>query len=1164
MTKTLSGTYANRVTLVSASYDPTTITSAGRLNDGLAVYYPAGWQVLNQGTIQGSSFGIYLSNGGGVTNQNGGSIGGVYGISGGAGGALTVANAGSIAGTADAVKFAAGFANRLVIDPGAVFNGSVDGGNTIGAAALSTLELASGASTGTLTGFGTQFADFAQVAADAGAHWTLDATDTIESGVALTNAGTLGGGIRLAGGVLSNAATGTATGSDRAAVYGRIGGRATLVNAGTIANTGFGKAVDFYAGGSVTNQSGGTIVGSGGIYAGVNGGTGLALTVENAGSITATNAYGIVLYQGGSVTNQAGGTISATDEAIYSAGGALTVVNDGRIASHASFAFGLYARAGGSVTNHAGATISGYYGVGAGGGALTVVNAGSIIARSTVTSSAVRFAAGYTDLLVIDPGAVFAGSVNGNNLVGAAHVSTLELASGTFPGTMTGIGTQFVNFARIAVDTGAQWTLAGANAIAAGATLTNDGTLTDSGTLTNAGTIGGGVRLAPGGILSNASTGTVTASGPVAVYGMSGGTATVVNAGSIAAPGLFGAGVTLNGGGSVTNQSSGRIDGSNGIEGGQYGALTVVNAGRITGTTDAILFTSGHANRLVIDPGAVFTGTVDGGNTISATAASTLELAAGTGTLSGIGTQFVNFAQTTIDTGASWSLTGSNTLAAGTTITNTGTLTLSNATLYDTGTEINNGTLLIDASTLTLTGLTGSGTAAIGSGGTLDILGSVGAGETIAFGGSGGVLTFDPTRFAGEISFFGPANAMNLTGVTDASLAGIVNGNTLEIQRTGHAAIDLTLAADSSSAISGFSVVSGGTVVTDEPPCFLHGTRISTVRGEIPVELLAVGDRVVTLSGSSRPVSWIGHRTLDLTRHPAPHRAEPICIRAHAFASGAPNRDLFLSPEHAVLQDGVLVPVRLLVNGASIQRVSGRRSVTYYHVELETHDILLAENLAVESYLETGNRGIFENAGHPLLLHPDLTNDQARRVAESCAPFVDDPEQTEPIWRALAARAERLGLVVPPLPETTDDPALCLIVDGRRVAPVSVMFGKHVFVVPACATTVRLRSRGAMPSETAPWVSDDRRLGVLLRALTVRSGADVVAIPLDHPCFGEGWWQTERHGSAALRRWTDGDALVPMPEPATGTCLLEVEVAATMAYPLARAATQLPSIRRSA
>ena len=120
---------------------------------------------------------------------------------------------------------------------------------------------------------------------------------------------------------------------------------------------------------------------------------------------------------------------------------------------------------------------------------------------------------------------------------------------------------------------------------------------------------------------------------------------------------------------------------------------------------------------------------------------------------------------------------------------------------------------------------------------------------------------------------------------------------------------------------------------------------------------------------------------------------------------------------------------------------------------------------------------------------------------------------------------------MPPPPETTNDPALRLIANGREVAPVSITLGKQTFVVPAGTAVVRLRSRGARPCETAPWIPDDRLLGVQLRGLTLRRGDDVIPIPLDHPGLGVGWWQTERHGSAALRRWTDGDAVVPVPEP---------------------------------
>jgi hypothetical protein len=130
---------------------------------------------------------------------------------------------------------------------------------------------------------------------------------------------------------------------------------------------------------------------------------------------------------------------------------------------------------------------------------------------------------------------------------------------------------------------------------------------------------------------------------------------------------------------------------------------------------------------------------------------------------------------------------------------------------------------------------------------------------------------------------------------------------------------------------------------------------------------------------------------------------------------------------------------------------------------------------------------------------------------------------------------------------------LRLLVDGRQVAPVSVSHGRHVFLVPRADAAVRLVSRVAVPSEASPWIADDRSLGVLLRGLRVWMGATAVPIPLDHPDLHEGWWQPEWHGPTALRRWTNGDAVVAMPSAALmrpGPRLLEVEVARAMRYPL--------------
>jgi hypothetical protein len=86
-----------------------------------------------------------------------------------------------------------------------------------------------------------------------------------------------------------------------------------------------------------------------------------------------------------------------------------------------------------------------------------------------------------------------------------------------------------------------------------------------------------------------------------------------------------------------------------------------------------------------------------------------------------------------------------------------------------------------------------------------------------------------------------------------------------------------------------------------------------------------------------------------------------VRIAADAFGLGRPQRDVWLSPDHAVFVDDVLIPVRYLLNDATV-RQEDVSTVTYWHVELAAHAVLLADGLPCESFLDTGNRGAFTNA----------------------------------------------------------------------------------------------------------------------------------------------------------------------------------------------------------
>src|ERR1019366_8334910 len=199
-------------------------------------------------------------------------------------------------------------------------------------------------------------------------------------------------------------------------------------------------------------------------------------------------------------------------------------------------------------------------------------------------------------------------------------------------------------------------------------------------------------------------------------------------------------------------------------------------------------------------------------------------------------------------------------------------------------------------------------------------------------------------------------------------------GTTLTIVGTlAQVNADLTTLADAdaSTAADTITVNAGDSFGNTAAPqsisatvaCFAAGTRIATERGEVSVESLRVGDALLDPAGeASRPAVWIGHRRVDCRAHPKPETVWPVRVRAAAFGDTVPHRDLFLSPDHAVFVDGVLVPIRYLVNGETIARVPVDE-VVYYHVELPEHGVLLAEGLPAESYLDIGDRANFANSG---------------------------------------------------------------------------------------------------------------------------------------------------------------------------------------------------------
>ncbi len=143
--------------------------------------------------------------------------------------------------------------------------------------------------------------------------------------------------------------------------------------------------------------------------------------------------------------------------------------------------------------------------------------------------------------------------------------------------------------------------------------------------------------------------------------------------------------------------------------------------------------------------------------------------------------------------------------------------------------------------------------------------------------------------------------------------------------------------------------------------CFATGTRIATPDGETEVQRLRPGDLVSLADGGTAPVRWLGRQRL-----PAAFAdrlgARPIRIGAGALAPGVPARDLLLSPGHALRLGELLVEARALCNGRTIREAAVLPPViTYWHVELDTHAVILAEGAAVESFLDGAAEFAFDN-----------------------------------------------------------------------------------------------------------------------------------------------------------------------------------------------------------
>jgi hypothetical protein len=257
------------------------------------------------------------------------------------------------------------------------------------------------------------------------------------------------------------------------------------------------------------------------------------------------------------------------------------------------------------------------------------------------------------------------------------------------------------------------------------------------------------------------------------------------------------------------------------------------------------------------------------------------------------------------------------------------------------------GTLTASGGLMALFGAaSGRGTLAVAAGATLFLGGSVAAGYTADFLGTGATLEiFAPSSgFAGTLENFATGDALDLGFATLDSASW--SAGALALKAAGTTVASIAMAG--SYAGQTFAVRpdgSGGTLVS-LLACFAAGTRIATPAGPRPVETLRPGDVVLTARGPRR-LCWVGRRRGDSRSAP---ELRPVRIAPDALGVGRPVRALRLSASHAVLVGRHLVPAIALLHASAVQR-EAPGPVDYCHLGLESHDVIFAEGLAVETFV---------------------------------------------------------------------------------------------------------------------------------------------------------------------------------------------------------------------
>jgi hypothetical protein len=285
-------------------------------------------------------------------------------------------------------------------------------------------------------------------------------------------------------------------------------------------------------------------------------------------------------------------------------------------------------------------------------------------------------------------------------------------------------------------------------------------------------------------------------------------------------------------------------------------------------------------------------------------------------------------------------------------------------------------------------------------------------------------------------------------------------------------------------------------------PCFAAGTLILTEQGETRVEELVPDDVVILAEGEMASV-------LAIKLYAFEGLTAPVRIAAGGLATGVPERDLVVSPDHGVYFDGSLVAAKELVDGVVIRPLAAAGDIRFFTLELVRHGIVLAEGAALESF-----------SRKPVV---------ASRVKRDGGGFtrVTKGEALAGIRARLHARKLMLGYTV------MVAGGIELEVRGEALAPVGSAEGRVSFALPAGTVEAAVKTATFVPAETDPSSTDRRVLGIAMTEILY----DGRAVDIETVCAPE---TVHRPGPAETATWTRGAARIAV---TPGTQVVSIQVA---------------------